>query len=148
MDCAYPSSFRSLIEDYLLVYIRQLHPYFSSLGRAVLITPEPEVDPRVEFIEIVELLGAPGGAISMRCILGLMRDAQLVLLDITMRALLDQLAALLTIESSNESLRLIEMTRACRRTKQIISSFLGHESFRSERLELLILGHLAEEEVN
>jgi len=82
---------------------------------------------------------------------GLLRASQCKLVAITLDALTAQVQGIMAREKPGETsvetiVGLVES--ACKRTKLLISQFLLSPKLRSERLEVLLLRYLMEEEVN
>ncbi|RPA83541.1 hypothetical protein BJ508DRAFT_304729 [Ascobolus immersus RN42] len=157
----YHPALEPVIEEMLLFYVRTLVPYFTLLGSPYALDQyckhDADHDPRPSFLQLImDLAGdwdaeSAGQTLAQRHAAGLLRAEQVQIIAIALRMTMGQIAMLIDAEMLpcwNEADRLCEMKMVCRSFSHLFWRFLGHESFRSERLELLLLGYLREDEVN
>ncbi|RPA83543.1 hypothetical protein BJ508DRAFT_413467 [Ascobolus immersus RN42] len=175
----YVTALWPVIQDLLLFYVDTLYPYFTSIGVPIArrkyrlnkrgkiqgwshqsietnvcdsdeITFRFTADPRAAYLVLVEDLGGSKCPLPAREKAGLLRKAQVELVEIVLRTVMVQLQALVTapLQVADESGRLKELERVCKRARVLLFGFLLHPKFRSERLEVLLLRYLKEDGVN
>ncbi|RPA75786.1 hypothetical protein BJ508DRAFT_365454 [Ascobolus immersus RN42] len=152
----YPAPLLMVLEEYMLFYIRKLHPYFVRLGRPVNLkdywADDGPFDPRRFYVTSAYNFGCPldrgSWPVPHRWRAGLMREKQIRLVTTVARNLFIELSELLEIKTDDEKTRTVEFSRVCIRAESTLSKFLANSQFRSERLENLLCKYLDEEEVN
>ncbi|RPA74070.1 hypothetical protein BJ508DRAFT_313212 [Ascobolus immersus RN42] len=145
-----PLPLLQLIEDLLLVYARAIFAYFAWQGRPCFIhvwdrddsARGRNVDPRLCYLRIIHRLSAIGGTFTARWSAGLIRKEQVETIELSVRSMMVQMEALIEIGFGNEEVRMMEFTRIGYRSWRLIDGLVAHESFRSERLEKLLMGYL------
>ncbi|RPA71491.1 hypothetical protein BJ508DRAFT_367734 [Ascobolus immersus RN42] len=154
-DFAYPPPFYQILEEYVVLYIQHVYPYFQRLGwpdDAEWPRNGPSLrDPRSALHETFSFLGAlhiEEVVVAPRWKHGMLRERQIKLIELVLRNFLEQLRAILEVSIGNENLRLVEFGRVCLLAGLSISSFFGSPRLRSERLEVLLLRYLDEKDVN
>ncbi|RPA76314.1 hypothetical protein BJ508DRAFT_379542 [Ascobolus immersus RN42] len=151
----FPPQLRQSVEALLLFYIRELDPYFRQFRRNA-IRPVPvkpwKLDPSTVYIDLAVQLGNlryPECRIfHQRWTSGLCRPAQFQLIDVTLRRLIVRLSAALHGDFPQESERCSEISRLSNRATVMLFAFLISPCFRSERIELLLLRYVLDDEVN
>ncbi|RPA71490.1 hypothetical protein BJ508DRAFT_367733 [Ascobolus immersus RN42] len=152
---SYPPPLRQVIEECLLFYQHTLHPYFgeeesweTSEGLCGL-TYGRIMSKYVDMLYRLGSLKSQESIISERWAAGLLRNSQVEILQIILRMLLKQISAILAISGIDETVRLDRLTSVCTQTDDyFMKCFIVSRRFRSERLEVLLLKYLAEENVN
>ncbi|RPA74934.1 hypothetical protein BJ508DRAFT_312430 [Ascobolus immersus RN42] len=161
--------FCNIIEEALLFYVRTIYPYYMfirgedlSISRLEILHMFEQEDPRHLYIGLLWHFTAHDPslmtgtkverAIQARCEHGLLREEQAQLLELVVRKLFLQIETLLMsvemVDRENEELVTLEMKRLIKRTNHSINAFFGSKRFRSERLEVLLMRYISDEEIN
>ncbi|RPA78699.1 hypothetical protein BJ508DRAFT_416430 [Ascobolus immersus RN42] len=75
---------------------------------------------------------------------GLLRDGQVQLVTVVIRVLLHRLRTLIQAETTHEAVRVIGILREIEWARRILEQLLTSSTFRSERLEALLVKHLVD----
>ncbi|RPA71492.1 hypothetical protein BJ508DRAFT_367735 [Ascobolus immersus RN42] len=150
---SYAPVFRPVIEEHILFYINHLFPYFLTIDWPYKSPGRTTRDPRYAYWLLIDNLGNHNDdgaeiAVPQRYKARLMRNEQVKLLEAVMRSLHKQLRFILEVKTDNEELRITELGRACLRADNSVEKFLGSANLRSERLEVLLVRYLEQEDVN
>ncbi|RPA78710.1 hypothetical protein BJ508DRAFT_329029 [Ascobolus immersus RN42] len=144
-----PLPFRQIIEESLMFYIQTFAPYFERHGMSTAkMGAYGMMDARKVFMSLLYCIGGTEERVVRKCNAQQMREGQVRLIETVLKRLHLQLRTLIELETEDEGLRYSEILRMTLRCHIALVGFFVHEGFRSERLEMLLLKYLAEDEVN
>ncbi|RPA76315.1 hypothetical protein BJ508DRAFT_379543 [Ascobolus immersus RN42] len=151
-----PPPFREVLEELVELYIDTVFPFFNNIGHAKL---SSQRDPKSTYHLMIEIICERHTTVlRQRWDCGLLRQGQVRLVEIAVRAAMTQVQSILDVVVSrpmsdqdlllDSTAKIQEMMRVCIRTTESLDLFFASKKFRSERLELLLLRYLKQEDIN